>query len=372
MTIAELFVNLGIKGGEKANAAIGGVDKKMQGLASSSVVTKAAIVAAIYAFERMSAAAAQTGSQISMFNSQTGLSSEMLQRWQYAGRQFGVTADEVTSSIKGIQDAVAKMELGGEAPEGLNILANTVGFDVNKARDAFYVAQKIHEFAQKNFDPAQSKTIARSFGVGDNMFGAMRRGAFDPSVLARANVYTDKQAESLRRLNALMENFSFNMSKAFGNLVARHGNEIFGTAGALSKVAEALIKIQEAQLTLQSKLGFFKLFAVIAKEIGESMMTAANALGMITDKIPNGAGAGAIDKMLSWRDNQDKNIGEWLKRTLGGSATEVGARGGSNVTVNQNMQFTGTDPANAQQVGAVHEKAVGQAVRQNPALYQVN
>ena len=53
LTVAEMFVNLGIKGSEKTVDAVNSVDKGISNIRSTSLEAKAAIVAMFYAIGRV-------------------------------------------------------------------------------------------------------------------------------------------------------------------------------------------------------------------------------------------------------------------------------------------------------------------------------
>ena len=90
---------------------------------------KALVLAVLYGLERMTAAAGKRGMELQQFAAATGLSAEMLQKWQYAALGFGVQADEVASSVGSIQKAMTNMRLGLGAPEGFAQFSRAVKLD---------------------------------------------------------------------------------------------------------------------------------------------------------------------------------------------------------------------------------------------------
>jgi len=164
MTIAELFVNLGVKGADSAGKALGGVKGGLGEVKSMSLEAKAALVGVIYGLERMMSNSAQLGTSLTNFNALTGISAQQLQQWQYAARQAGVAGEEMTGSMKAVQSTMANMLMGKGAPEGMAMLANKVGFDPARARDTAYVLGQLQKFAQ-SVPQDVGNAMIKSFGV---------------------------------------------------------------------------------------------------------------------------------------------------------------------------------------------------------------
>lgn len=270
MTIAEFFVTLGVKGEGSAKKAISGVDGALKEVKSTSLEAKAAIVGVIYGLERMMSQSAQAGTGLQQFAAFTGESLEQLQRWQYAGRQFGVSAEEVEASIKGVQSAMAQMRLTGNAPSGLNFLATTVGLTDADLDKPFVMMKKLQELAKQQ-KGAIGNEVLKSFGLGDSMIGSMRKDAYNDEAFAKALVYTEKQAESLRKVNAMWGNFGDRMQKAFGSFTSKHGAQLIGD---IEKIATAFMNLATAIITVAEKL---KLFDLLGQSItGWAMLLKGN------------------------------------------------------------------------------------------------
>jgi len=119
MEIAELFVRLGVKGASETKTALTSTKNTLGEVSTSALAAKAAIVATIYAVERLMSTSANAGNGLQQFSDLTGLSAEQLQRYQFAARQAGATNENLTSSIKGVQSAITNMLLGKGQPEAL-------------------------------------------------------------------------------------------------------------------------------------------------------------------------------------------------------------------------------------------------------------
>ena len=143
MKIGELFIDLGVKGKDVTGKAIRSIHDGLQGVADTSLSTKAAIVGVVFGIERMMSFSSKMGAGLKEFSLLTGLSTRELQKWQYAGRKVNVSNEEVESSFKSIQQAMGDMLIGKGAPEGMALLADAVGFDENKAKDTLFLPRYV-------------------------------------------------------------------------------------------------------------------------------------------------------------------------------------------------------------------------------------
>lgn len=259
MNIAELFINLGVKGADSAGKALKGVKDGLGEVKGMSLEAKAAIIGVIYGLERMMSQSAQMGTSLTNFNALTGMSAQQLQQWQYAARQAGVAGDEMAGSMKAVQSTMANMLLGKGAPEGMAMLANKVGFDPARARDTAYVLQQLQKFAQ-SVPQDVGNTMLKSFGLSEGVIAAMRRNAFRPDVMAKAPTYSDKEVGALDKTNVAWSNLGNKVQMAFGHFTAKHGTQLVSD---LDKIISAVIRLTEALTILSEKLGVFEKLGAI-------------------------------------------------------------------------------------------------------------
>ncbi len=215
MTIGELFINLVIKGGEKAGRTIGAVNKSVEDLRSNSLAAKAAIVGMVYGFERLTGFASQIGMDLYKFGVTTGLSTRELQKWQYAANRFDVAGDEMAQTIRGIQQAVADMRLGKGAPEAMGL----VGIDTKRADDTFYVLEKLQEFAKKQ-RPDIASNLLKSFGISDNVFQMLKSMDMKKDMIKSEDIISNGEIMKLVRINKEWKDFWFTLKTMGTKLVA--------------------------------------------------------------------------------------------------------------------------------------------------------
>lgn len=260
MTVAELFIELGIKGTDKTGRELGKTKSSLNDIKSSSLAAKAAIMAVIYGIERLATGAAREGAGLVEFAEATGLSAQKLQQWQIATRDFGVGAEEVESSVRGIQNAMTDMLLGKGAPAGIEIIGQRVGLDQSKVRDTYYVLQKLQEFAKSNDEVDVNKRLLSSFGISDKMFQALRRARSDVDKI-KGGISSDHQSRQLERVDAAWARLTRNVQLFVKEFTAMHGLQ---AVTALSNSYKVLMDLSGAMGKLMKEFPELALVAKVA------------------------------------------------------------------------------------------------------------
>ncbi len=371
MTIAELFVNLGVKGTDKAAKEIGNVKNAMGEVASSGLAAKAAILGVMYGLERLMSQSGKSGTSLTQFAAFTGLSAETLQRWQYAARLAGESSDELTGNIKSVQGAMTAMLTGHGAPEGMAMLANKVGFDPSKARDTFYVLNKLQEYANATKNtPDLANRVMASFGLTDGTIAAMRRNAFQAKTLSQAPIYSDRETQQLNKVDVAWSELGHKIEMAMGHLTAKHG---LGLVKEISQITDQVMKLIDAFVTLAEKLKVFQLIGEAFKG-WNLIFKGLNGTVDAINKNKGGTVQGIKDQGKSFMESI-RLAGQGAFETLTESASrpKVALAGGGgathNTNIHQNLHFQhdGKDHA---RTGDSVKKAVQGALRQMPAQNQ--
>jgi len=362
--IAELFVNLGLKGDDKATKGLSNVNKGLKEIGSTSLAVKAAIVGVIYGLQKMMMDSAQVGTGMTNFNALTGLSTQRLQEWQYAARQAGVSSDDLAGSVKGVQNSMTNMLLGKGAPEGLSMLANKVGFDKNRARDTFYVMEQMQKFAQV-VPPDIAANMLKSFGASESVIAAMMRNKFTQDIMSKAPKFSPGELANLDRVNIAWDNMGAKIKMAFGHFTAGHGLKIVQD---ISKIATEVVKLTGSLVILADKLKVFKIVGKVFEFLGMSMESANKQIESIKDpssyKSQNEPGKEGYIQM--WKDaisNDIKRFENFVSPTVGKKET---SNPSNSVTIqNQNLNFQ-HDGKDSKRVGNDVMKAIKGAALQMP------
>lgn len=203
ISAGELFVTIGIKGAEVAGKAIQGINKQMKDLGSNSFVSKAAIMGMLYGFGRLAEFAAGNGMQMMKFANYTGISTDLLQRWQYAGLKAGVSADEMANSLQGVQSAMSAMQSGAGAPKGWATISTEVGIDYTKINDMKYMMEKLQQYAKTTKTPiGLANEYLKSMGLGEATIAMIRRNVVEIDKIPRSLILSTKELERQSKIKA--------------------------------------------------------------------------------------------------------------------------------------------------------------------------
>jgi hypothetical protein len=308
MIVADLFVNLGIKGAEKTVGALTGVEKSLKGLGSMSLEAKAAIVGAMYALERLFSKSGQAGTDLTNFNALLGGSTKTLQQYQYAARQVGISNEETEGTFKALQSSMTKLRMGEGAPKGYAQVAMLTGGITSQDVERFMqnpelLLQRLQQYAQKEKRLGLRNEALKSFGLSDNMVAALSRGAFTPQVLSKAPTYSDKEISALDKANIAWSNLGNRIQMAIGHFNARHGTELVKDFTVLTDkvlaLANAFMKLSEA----------VHLFEFLNKSVqGLTML-----MGVLTDSVNKLGSPKGRDELKTDTEDLFKGMWESLK-----------------------------------------------------------
>lgn len=224
-----------------------------------SLEAKAAIVGAMYALQRLFSTSGQAGTDLTNFNTLLGVSAKTLQQYQYAARQVGVSNQETESTFKNLQSTMTKLRMGESAPKGLAqvslLTGGITGDDIDKfMKNPELLLQKLQVYAQKEKRLGVRNEALKSFGLSDNMVAALSRNAFQPNILKKAPVYSDKEINALDKANTAWSNLGTKISMAVGHLNAAHGGRFIKD---LTILVDKVLQLTTALIKLANTLHLF-------------------------------------------------------------------------------------------------------------------
>lgn len=287
MKIAELFVALGVKGGDTTKRSLEGVKSGMGEIKSMSLEAKAAIVGVVYALEKMMSASAKKGTNLLDFATLTGLSTKQLQQWQYAAIQAGGSAEDLQTSVRNVQQSMTNMQLGKGAPEGIKVMAEQLErmgekFDFKRAgNDPFYVMTQAQKFLQSDVPARFKATMARSLGLSDGTMAAMMRGAFSPDMLNKAPVLSDNQIGQLNKVDVAWKNLGLQVERAFDKFTSKHGLQI---ASDIGKITVEVFKLVDGLTRIAEKLKVFEGVGMVFEGWGKLLKITEGQVDNINEK----------------------------------------------------------------------------------------
>ncbi len=370
MNIAELFVNLGIKGTDKTVGALTSVKSGLGEVKSMSLEAKAGLLALMYGLEKMMSISGKAGTELTNFTAFTGLSKQKLQEWQYAARQAGESSEEFTSSLKGVQSSMGNMLLGKGAPEGFAMVKSVTNLDTTRLKDTFYVMQQLQKAAQRL--PVELGNVAlKSFGLSEATIAAMRRNAFNPTAFAKAPKYSDNEINALNKSNIAWDNLGQHIQMAIGHLNAKHGLSLVKD---ITVIADKVLILMEQFTKLAEKI---KLFEIIGK-IFEGWAMVFNGISAGVDKLTGfatgmGSKFGLTDKSGNLKQNPVSMVSDWIGEKIKTAPMQFldkayafthDNKGRGTTIINQT--FTGPVVADKKSVANTHKNAANAAYRQRP------
>lgn len=196
MKIAELFAEITLKGGKAAVS-------EMKGLMSSTIATKAALLGAVAALYKMSAAAREYAVSMDMYQLNTGLSAQQLQKLSFQASQAGVSMQELGGAIQKLQQANANARLG----YGWDPIFSRFGLNPNQdpVSQLNRISAAIRRLQATN--PAEAKALASKAGISDSMYYAILRGTTEE--MNKELILTNKEQMALVKLNQQWNKFWF-------------------------------------------------------------------------------------------------------------------------------------------------------------------
>lgn len=226
MNVAELFVKLGVEGNTKVGHALESVQTGLSKTRELSLAAQASILGLIYGVERLTEASTGLGMDLKNFGLATGLSTQELQRWQYAALQAGVTADEMAGTIKGLQKITVDMMLGKGIPDGLALLG------ITPSRNPFNTLVQIQEKI-RGMPADVARTLVAGLGISDGVFAMLRNGSVGLSKFRQELALTNAEQNRLTKVNQAWSDFWFtfkqNWAKTVGDAEVSKGLIEFAT-----------------------------------------------------------------------------------------------------------------------------------------------
>lgn len=342
MKVGELFLEIGVKGAEKAKEALVDFKGNISGIIDTSLAAKAAILAIVYGLERLTMGLAHEGQGLRQYSDATGQSLETLEKWQKAARLQGRSVDDVTSSFKSLQTVMTNIQLNKGAPEFTSLIFKG-GIDRSKMSDMNYVMSRIEHFA-KTAPPNIVRAALATYGFSDAMIGLLRVNKYDVKNL-KPDI-SEKEANSLN-------NYAIAWTNLFRSFQLFAGRQVLPIAGQALKTMSEDFKLVTNMINNLKKLAIS--FPTTAKIIGLSLAaifapwtTAIVALAYILSEIQKfreGNKDNIINKGKDMLTTKNDPIGNFMKNNIPtlsdflipqrGQGLQQQTNGGAKVEVNQ-------------------------------------
>lgn len=186
--LAELFVVLGLKGGKETIST-------MKGLLDVTVATKSAFLQNVEVLYKWSEAARNAAMNLEMYQLNTGLSGEQLQRLSFQAAQAGVSINELGGQIQKIQQMTKDIQLGQGDAKPFQLM------EIDPNQNPIDIMDELSEKLRSlhEYDPARAKQMANMFGLSDSMFYSMLEQSNEQ--MNEQFLLTEKEQKALVKLN---------------------------------------------------------------------------------------------------------------------------------------------------------------------------
>ena len=271
-----------VKPSDKTPKALDQVGDSMKKVGQMSLQTKAVILGAIYALDRLFSITGAKGTELLNVSAMLTGNTKALQQYQYVGKMAGLTNQEVAQSFVGLSDAMGKLSTTGEAPKFWGQLQRRIGGISAEDVRMFtlhpeMLLQRLQTYAQVEKDVGVRNQVLKSM-VGANMAAILVRNKFTPQALDRAPVYSESGVKRLDQSRAAWADLANSFEMMFGRL-----NIVFGPklAEGLKTIIPSLEKMISLFVKLSENLQAFKVLDLIFKGWGEIFGLINSALDKI-------------------------------------------------------------------------------------------
>jgi hypothetical protein len=388
MKVGELFVDFKIRGSDDSVKQTRQVRSSMSSLKDMAIETKAAILAAVIALEKLLKAPMETGSSLYVVSQYTGETVENIQKIQAA--LSGVEPGKVLGFYQQIFDKLSEFQtsVGPIMGEGL-----AGSFLVPKEED-FRTATAFVDYLRKvvqspEMTKAQAAMLGKQLGVDPEVLVALReqalknRSILDFSPVAGISQGKAKQMYGIQgQYNQVVEG----AKKAMASLTAAIGPSVLQTASnavtafsqlatALTDIAKALQILEYSKSTMDGFAQGLSALATAAKDItkvfggkmsfGDAFKELLKVAPSIYKMTPSGLILNPLQKMFEMVPHKTTEEEEKLRKNL----LIPGAHGQN--TINQTIHIDGSVEDSAERIAQVISEKTKQAYYQFSSRAQI-
>jgi hypothetical protein len=278
VTVGELFIRLGFKiDGDKELATV----ERSMGRATGSATKLALEVAALSAgFLYMIETSMKAAVLLRNFALSTNLSTDELQMWQHAAVVNGLTANDLTESIKELQTQRSQFALGNPQAVGAWTLLG-----VDPRQDPFEVLKKLRTNLLQVKDVGVARNLLGQVGL-ENMLPLLRSTNVEWERWSQNFIVTKKQTEALVGLNAAWQSLKLSIESVKTQFAVIFAPVLGGIARFLEIMADKMA-IVVRWLQSGSPLAHFfstllQILAVAVLALGVALTGLVAVLGTLT------------------------------------------------------------------------------------------
>lgn len=351
MNVGELFVSLGVKGSEKTIQAFTSVKTSLGDMKSMSLETKAAIIGAVYALERLTSTSNKLGSTLTNTSALLGIPIKTLQQYSNAAELAGASSQDMLNTLGQIQSKMKSMNLNEGVPKWMGRLSEKTGFnftgqnveDFANHPDRFI--QLLQSYAQKEKDVPWRNEVLKQFVGSQAIDSAIVRGKFNSKNLNKIPMLNDGEVKNLNSNREKFTEIALKLQRDFDKLNSGKG---------VTEFTESLLHLVDAIDKLENKFGFFEKIGKAFSFVGSEINVVSWALRLISGESPE-----SVRKDIP----ADSFMGTAI-REMANSSTQQNSGPKIEVNVDARGNANGNDIAN--KIGKTIEKVFDQRINQAP------
>lgn len=275
MNIGEFFIKLGIVSDE------GKIAKFSTAVNQSIAEVKTLAIAAsatAYSVVKMVDDVTDRVVGLENFNKQTGLSIELLNKWQKAGQlsDVSLTYEQIANNIQALQDNLTELQFGGGNTQAFRFL----GIDVT-GKQAFEVLEDVRS-AIKGIDDVTATNLIKKMGLSANFINVLRLSRQEFDKLGKSNFLSADQRKNIIEIGTALTKAKLELVEMKDRVIASLAPkllQLFQSFQNLTRGLEDFIyRLQDSEATSNKfKIFLFGIAALIAP-VSTAIVVAALAL----------------------------------------------------------------------------------------------
>jgi len=256
MKIGNLFLQIGIKAD---TATLNRVNDSFKSMRRAVTEVQVAFAAAVYGLDRFISGTIDGVTALQSLNQQTGLSIDLIQKWQQAGQRsnLALTAESIANSIGNLQKNIASIRLGQGNISPFQLLGIDIG-----SKDAFGVLDQLRENI-KGIPTDIASNLISQLGLDANFISILKLSNEEFAKLSQHSLLGKAGRAAVMAAGFAVRNLKLNLQQLKDQAVAKLAPVLNNTIGKFldwfnknsDKVVAAIVSIVNAIRSFASALG---------------------------------------------------------------------------------------------------------------------
>lgn len=218
-SIGDLFINLGVRADTQT---INKVDNGLKNLRRNALLVAGAFTGAIYGLDKFINSTVQSVVALKNLNAQTGLSIDLLQRYQQAGQlsNLALTPESIAQSIANVQRNLDEIELGNGNIAPFQMLGvDAIG------QNAYSVIENLRE-SIKGVDVGKVTNLISQMGLTPDFISILQLSRKEFDALAQNSFLNGRQRNDIEKVGVSMKQVGLRFKALKDQIVAKISPEL--------------------------------------------------------------------------------------------------------------------------------------------------